>query len=76
MLKYYFLSFERNTGSVLNLMPQVYMEGNSRNISTRKHAMTFPSSSFKTNNRKHFSTLHNSIVEIIAPEHDRYQKYK
>jgi len=38
--------------------------------------MTFPSSSLKTNNRQHFSTLHNSIVEIIAPEHDRYQKHK
>lgn len=71
MLKYYFLSFERNTGSDLNLM-----EGNNTNINTKKHAMTFPSSSFKTNNRKRFSTLHNSIVEIIAPEHDRYQKYK
>lgn len=76
MLTYYFLSFERNAGPVLNLMPQVYMEGNNCNISTETHAMTFPSSSFKTNNRKRFSTLHNSIVEIIAPDHDRYQKHK
>lgn len=77
MFKYYFLSFERNPGSILNLMPQEYTEGNNCNIgNTKKHTMTFLSSSFKTNNRKRFSTLHNSIVETIAPEHDRYQKHK
>lgn len=76
MHMYYFLSFERNTGSVLNLMPPVYMEGNNHNMSTRKYEITIPRRSFKTNNRKHFSMLHNSIVKITAPEHDRYQKHK
>lgn len=76
MLMYYFLSFERNTGSFLNLMPPLYMEGNNHNTSTRKYGTTFPRKSFKTNNRKHFSMLHNSIVKITAPEHDRYQRHK
>lgn len=73
MLMYYFLSFGRNTGSVLNLMPPGYMEGNNHNMSTRKYGMTFPRRSYKTNNRKHFSMLHNSIVKITVPEHDRYK---
>lgn len=73
---YYFLSFEGDKGSVLNLMPPVYMEGNNHNMSTRKYGMTFARRSFKTNNRKHFSIMHNSIVKISAPEHDRYQKHK
>lgn len=41
---YCFLSFE---GSVLNLMPPVYMEGNNHNTSTRKYGMTFPRRSLR-----------------------------